>query len=187
MALDGDQIVANAGSFTYDLAVPGGVVPCAHVTMVAVNPTHRRQGILTRLMHRQLAEITEPIAALWASEATIYQRFGYGLAAQRLGFEIDLAQVRLTKPPAAGGLKTLPTDQARPLITEVYERVWATRPGLSSRPPRRWDFILADPPKRRGGSSPLKATVHVDSSGQATGYVLWRNKPDWGAAGPNGE
>ncbi len=84
-AFDGDAIVGGAGAFPFELAVPGAQVPCAGVTVVGVLPTHRRRGILDRMMRAQLADVRErgePLAALWASEETIYGRFGYGLSAQ---------------------------------------------------------------------------------------------------------
>ena len=68
---------------TFDLTVPGGPVRTAGVTVVGVLPTHRRRGILRELMRAQLDDVHargEPLAALWASEASIYGRYGYGLA-----------------------------------------------------------------------------------------------------------
>src|SRR5215212_7985796 len=88
LAEDGDAVVAHAGAYTRELTVPGAMLPAAHVTLVAVAPTHRRRRLLTRMMERQLREIRdagrEPVAVLWASEGAIYPRFGYGLAAQQL-------------------------------------------------------------------------------------------------------
>ena len=58
--------------------------PCGGVTVVGVSPTHRRRGVLRTMMDAQLRDIHErgePIAALWASEETIYWGFGYGIAA----------------------------------------------------------------------------------------------------------
>src|SRR5690606_513793 len=99
---DGAALVGVAGAFTRDMTVPGAVVPAAHVTMVGVAPTHRRRGLLRRLMHRQLREVyearREPFAVLWASEGRIYQRFGYGLATTKLSLEIDTTEVRLAEP-----------------------------------------------------------------------------------------
>src|SRR5919106_1378194 len=81
---DRGRIVAGTGIFSRRLTVPGGEVPVAGVTLVGVRPTHRRRGLLTTLMRRQLAGIhdggREAVAALWASEPVIYGRFGYGMA-----------------------------------------------------------------------------------------------------------
>ncbi len=80
-AFDGKEIVGGAGVFPFEMTVPGGPVPCAGVTVVGVLPTHRRRGLLSRMMRAQIDDIRErgePFAALWASEPTIYGRFGYG-------------------------------------------------------------------------------------------------------------
>src|ERR1700712_4840907 len=83
-AFEDGEIVGGGGAFTFDFSVPGGTLPCAGVTVVGVYPTHRRRGVLRTIMDLQLRDVHErgePIAALWASEETIYGRFGYGLAA----------------------------------------------------------------------------------------------------------
>jgi predicted N-acetyltransferase YhbS len=81
---DGDRVVATAGIYSRTMTVPGATVPVAGVTWVTVSPTHRRQGVLTAMMRRQLTELhqqeREPVAALWAAEAPIYGRLGYGPA-----------------------------------------------------------------------------------------------------------
>src|ERR1051325_7542035 len=82
-AFEGGEIVGGAGAFPFDLSVPGGVLPCGGVTVVGGSPPPRRRGVRRALMdvqRRPLHERGEPIAALWASEETIYGRFGYGLA-----------------------------------------------------------------------------------------------------------
>ena len=82
-AFEDGQIVGGAGAFPFELSVPGGSLPCAGVTAVGVHPTHRRRGVLRSMMDTQLRDVHErgePIAALWASEETIYGRFGYGIA-----------------------------------------------------------------------------------------------------------
>ena len=74
------EIVGTAGIASRRMCVPGGVVAAGHVTLVSVAPTARRRGVLTRFMRQQFADMRaagEPIAALWASEGRIYQRFGY--------------------------------------------------------------------------------------------------------------
>src|SRR5690606_17909744 len=168
---DGDEIVAHAAAYTRDLTVPGAVLPAAHVTMVGVAPTHRRQGMLTRLMHRQLAEVPEPIAVLWASEGRIYPRFGYGMASQRVSLEIETREVRLPAPATAPGrVRTVPADAARPRLRDVYEAVRADRPGLSSRDDRWWGRRLEDPPGHREGATALRVSLH-DSGDGPDGYA----------------
>src|SRR5690349_6223588 len=127
----GDELAGNAGAFTRDLTVPGAVVPAAHVTMVAVRPTHRRRGVLTRMMRHQLADIAargEAVALLWASEGRIYQRFGYGLAAQRLHLDIS-REVQLTDPPGLGEgrLREVAADDIPDVLPPLYERARAER------------------------------------------------------------
>ena len=101
---DRGRIVAGAGIYSRRMTVPGGDVPVAAVTQVGVLPTHRRRGLLTRLMSRQLADVheagREAIAALWASEAVIYGRFGYGLAARHAALRCRRAR------PGSGPIPT---------------------------------------------------------------------------------
>src|SRR3954464_4736991 len=83
---DGADLVASAGAYSFELTLPGGnLVPMAGVTWVACLPSHRRQGVLTQMMRHQLDDAGpggEPLAGLGASEAVIYNRFGYGIATQ---------------------------------------------------------------------------------------------------------
>lgn len=59
-AWDGEEVVGTAGAHTFRMTVPGGaLVPTAGVTMVSVLPTHRRRGVLTSMMRRQLSLVHE--------------------------------------------------------------------------------------------------------------------------------
>lgn len=189
---DGAQIVANAGAETRDVTVPGGILPAAHVTLVAVHPTYRRRGLLTRLMHRQLREVreagVEPVAMLWASEGRIYQRFGYGGAAKRLHFTADRRDARLLPRFAAstGRLREAAQGEARKEMTELFERVRPERVGWSSRNDAWWTFILADRPEHRNGASAMHALLY-EGAGGLEGYARWRTRPDRDSSGPAAE
>jgi predicted acetyltransferase len=189
---DGGQIVANAGAETRDVTIPGGIVPAAHVTLVAVHPTYRRRGLLTRLMHRQLREVreagVEPLAMLWASEGRIYQRFGYGSAAKRLHLRADRRDARLLPRLSAqtGRLREAAPGEARKELVELYERVRAERVGWSSRNDAWWTFILADPAEHRNGASPMQVLLY-EGAGGLEGYARWRTRPEWDSSGPAAE
>ncbi|MEV0156644.1 GNAT family N-acetyltransferase [Micromonospora sp. NPDC050686] len=187
----GERIVAHAGAFTRELEVPGASVPAAHVTMVSVAPTHRRRGLLTALMRRQLRDVRaagrEPVAVLWASEGGIYPRFGYGLAAQRLSMECDRTELRLPEPtPAEGTLRLESPASCQAELARLYERVRPERPGWSARDERWWQYVLSDVAALRGGATERRALLHDGPDG-ADGYALYRTRDHWDRLGPRGE
>lgn len=189
VAEDSGQIVGHALAYTRGLTVPGAIVPAAHVSQVGVAPTHRRRGLLTRLMNRQLTDLAaagqEPVAVLWASESAIYPRFGYGHAAQRLSLSISTRGVRVKRPDTGGGRLRLvdPATDAQGDYQAVYERLRPSRVGWSSRDDRWWRVKLADPEATRDGWGPLYGVVHETADGP-TGYATWRSKADWKDNGP---
>ncbi|MEU8186989.1 GNAT family N-acetyltransferase [Micromonospora carbonacea] len=188
---DGADLVASAGAYTRELTVPGAVVPAAHVTMVAVLPTHRRRGLLTRLMRRQLREVRdagrEPVAVLWASEGRIYPRFGYGLAAQQLVVECATTELRLPAPTAAEGRLRLDRPAARRAeLARLYDRQRADRPGWSDRDERWWRYVLGDLPGHRNGATERRVLLHEAPDGEIDGYALWRSRRGYETAGPRG-
>jgi len=176
-------IVGAAGSFPFDLTVPGGHISAAGITIVAVLPTHRRRGILRQLMRAQLAacrERGEPLAYLWAAEDTIYNRFGFGLAS--LSADIDLQRDRSTfykslQPPVGATLLSLKDAQAQ--IAPLYECVAQATPGMFARTPDWWQVrTLADPQWRRGNAGELQCVV-LELDGGAFAYALYRITPSF--------
>ena len=182
-AFEGDRAVGGAGAFSFDMSVPGGAtVPTAGVTVVGVLPTHRRRGVLTSLMQAQLADCRErgEVAAyLWASEGTIYGRFGYGLAS-RVG-EMRLARDRTAFArafDARGTVRLLDLDEAARTFPALYDELRAQRPGMFSRGKEWWEKrkLFDDPARRQGG--PLNRAL-LELDGSPAGYALYRVKQDW--------
>lgn len=187
---DGPQLVASAAAYTRELGVPGGALPAAHVTLVGVAPTHRRRGLLTAMMHRQLRQIhddrREPVAVLWASEGRIYPRFGYGLAAQRFHVTGETTELRLPAPtPDEGRLRLDRPGNCQADLARVYDRVRVHRPGWSARDDRWWRYVLVDPESQRGGATERRVLLHEGPDG-VDGYGLFRTRAEWDDAGPNG-
>lgn len=186
-AFDGGRIVGSAGAFTFDMTAPGGPVPTAGVTVVGVAATHRRQGILTQLMRTQLDAIrergTEPIASLWASEAAIYGRFGYGVAAQRLNLTLDAREPGFLGEVPRGRVRLV--DDLADVAPPLYDAVRATRPGMISRDDKRWPSRLCDLPQHRHGAGQQRNVVY-EVDGTVRGYAMYRMKPAWDPE-PRGE
>jgi predicted acetyltransferase len=189
---DAGAIVGHAAAYTRELTVPGGPVPAAYVTLVGVAPTHRRQGLLNRMMRQQLADIAsagrEPVAVLWASEGKIYQRYGYGLASERLELEVATREIRPPQAPLAAGAKLRLVEPADAIadFAKVYDQLRSDRPGYASRDDRWWQGRVFDPESDRDGGTALHGVVH-DTPHGPTGYALWRTKSEWDAKGANGQ
>ena len=186
-AYDGGRVVGTAGIFSFELTIPGGVLPAAGVTFVGVQPTHRRQGILRRMMRLQLDAIHqrgEPLAILWASEGSIYQRFGYGLGSLRMGINLERERGRFRLPHMpAGTVRFLELDDAKRLIPPVHDAIRPLRPGFFDRSPAFWDSeFFADPEHWRRGASAAFHVVH-EVAGAVDGYARYRIRDDWDTSG----
>jgi predicted acetyltransferase len=188
-AYDDGRMVGTAAVFTFDMTVPGGPRPCAGVTGVSVRPTHRRQGALTALMRHQLGSVaergTEAFASLWASEASIYGRFGYGVASRRWGVTLGAHDPSLLGGPPAGRTRLVDLDEMAVLAPPVYDAFRLDRPGMISRSPARWTTRLADLPGHRHGASSQRLAVY-ERDGEPRGYAWYRTKGDWSDGRPNG-
>jgi predicted acetyltransferase len=190
-AFDGDTPVGTAGAYTFQLTVPGfAALPAAGVTWVSVLPSHRRRGVLSSLMRRQLADVRdrgEPLAVLWASESVIYPRFGYGRAMWHADFTLYRGEGTLARTapvagtaPADGGLRLRLVDPvaAIPELAKVYDTVLPSRPGFIARTESWWQRTVYDPADRRQGTSPLHCVLAEDDGGPR-GYALYSAVNHW--------
>jgi predicted acetyltransferase len=189
-AFDEDVPVGSTMCFSFQLSVPGQeVLPAAGVTFVAVLPTHRRRGILSSIMRRQLAEVRdrgEPLAVLWASESVIYSRYGYGRASWYLSYSLRRGEGTLSKTALAAlgasgdglRLRLAEPDAALPELAKVYDAVLPTRPGFFARNDAWWRRMVYDPPEDRHGASPLRCLLAEDASGPR-GYALYSGIDTW--------
>jgi predicted acetyltransferase len=154
--------------------------------MVGVLPTHRRRGILRQLMDRMLEQANdrgEPLATLFASQASIYGRFGFGHAAQHLTYDIALERVSWaagTEP--TGRVRLVPRDEALPLIRKIYDAAIVGRPGaveLDDRwlPVSFWESSKED-------ERPFYA-VHEDDEGVPDAFAMYTIKHEWPRGLPN--
>lgn len=187
------EIVGTAAIFSRDMTVPGGQLPTAAVSLVSVAPTHRRRGLLTAMMRRQLTELyeggIEAVAALWASEAAIYQRFGYGsaTAGARLSGQTQAMVFRREVDAGVGRIRLVGEEEARLRLVEVYEQARTATPGFLDRRNRWWDIRLYDPEHHRGGATAYQYALHEEPAGRVNGYAVYRIKNKWSETGPDGK
>ena len=186
------ELVGLTRGFPTELTVPGGEVPAAGVTAVAVLPNHRRQGHLTRLMRAQLDGLVEdgvPVALLVAAEWPIYGRYGYGPA-------IDACRARGGHPHRPLPRPGVGRDRAgRPLRCSVPTSRPRTRRGASARPVRsaaRHGCGTTSPAPTRGRpprsmSARCAAPCGATTIGTVQGAVAYRVDEGWHRNRPAGK
>lgn len=183
---DGQRIVANLGVHTMTVSVPGGPpVGCAGVTAVGVAQTHRRRGLLRRMMATALddaAERGEPVAMLFASESAIYGRFGFGVTAPGVGHRIDRG-VAFRDPVDTSLVEPATPEEALASWPTILADLRRQRPGCVDRSEAIWRLaVVEDPPDQRDGAS-ARRLVHVPGRG----YARYRIKERYDEALPQGE
>ena len=134
-----DQLVGTADAVTSGLTLPGGtIVGHAAVTHVGVLPSFTRKGVATDLMRHQLHDVAargETVATLRASEATIYERYGYGVASSSQTIEVQTARAELRPGLGTGGpVRLLDAEQVWDVLPRIYSREPAVTSG-NHRPP----------------------------------------------------
>ena len=182
-AREDGAIVGGAGVFPFEMAVPGGIVRCAGVTVVGVYPTHRRRGLLRAMMRAQLDDIHargEPIAALWASEESIYGRFGYGMASYAGEISLAREHSEFAHPfEPRGRVRLLEPAEALEQLPPIWERALQQTPAMFRRERPWWENrVVHDPPERREGGGPKRVAL-LELDGEAQAYAIYRHNPKW--------
>jgi predicted acetyltransferase len=168
IAVDASTVVGCSGSFAFEMTLPGGAsVPVGGVTWVSVAVTHRRQGLLGRLLqatHDDIDARGEPLAALTASEGGIYERFGYGIASRKRVTRLDRlrAQLRPEYVPTARAVRLVEPEEALGDVMAVWERFRRQRAGELTRSEAWWRGMFA-----QAGPSAVHV-LHPD------GYACWK-------------
>jgi predicted acetyltransferase len=197
-----ERLVGVYTVFSLGLSTPDGPdgagtrrVPMAGLSWVGVDPAHRRRGVLRAMIRDHLHGLheqgLEAVSGLYASEAAIYGRFGYGSAVSGVTLEL----------PRGAALRPLPTqdcdgvsvdfvtadvERHADLVAGLYEQACARRPGMVWRPAALNRREVADPPRRRQHGEPLRLLL-AESAGQPTGYALLRREMAWSDGLPTGQ
>lgn len=172
------QPVATFTSFAETLHVGGGrLVEADLVAGVTVQPTHRRRGILRRMITDDLARAKAagtPVAALTASEGSIYRRFGFGVGVRERTVEVDVRQAGGLLSEPEGSTELVGTASLAEVAPDVFARFHVRSPGSIDRHEGAWDHALG---RERADGTPdpaVRAAVHRDATGTVDGYVTYR-------------
>ncbi|MFJ9620902.1 GNAT family N-acetyltransferase [Streptomyces sp. NPDC101181] len=189
---DEGRCVATFRSFDQRLTVVGGAtVTTDAVSGVTVAATHRRRGLLSRMMATDLAaakERGEPLASLIAAEYPIYGRYGFGPATWAAEWEVSVHRAGLDprrsgQPEGGGRIETAEGADVRKLGPEVHERLAALRPGVVSRGERWWQQNTGSGPRpeHEKWTEPFYV-VHRAAGGEIDGLLVYGVDDKWGLA-----
>lgn len=171
--------VATYASFDGALNVGESVVPVDMITAVTVRPSHRRRGLLSAMITADLNDAKQrglPIAALTASEATIYGRFGFGEATRFRSVTVDTSNGFALRSAVTGTVELVPTSSAADLQVKLFDALHAETFGSISRPDHYRSMVAGEgsfenpEPDRK-----VRAAAHYDLDGQIDGYVSYKH------------
>ena len=197
-----ERLVGVYTVFSLGLSTPDGPdgagtrrTPMAGLSWVGVDPAHRRRGVLSAMIRHHLHGLheqgLEAVSGLFASEAAIYGRFGYGSAVSGLTLELPRgAALRPLRAEEGNGtvsvdFVTADVERHADLVAGLYDEACVRRPGMVWRPAALNRRDIDDPPRRRQRGEPLRLLV-AESAGRATGYALLRRELTWTDGSPSG-
>ncbi len=185
--------VGHVGQFLVETVVPGGAaLGTGAVSRVGILPTYRRRGVATRLMEALVADSVErslPLMSLRASEAVIYERYGFGVAGEYAAIAVDAGRARPVANTAPGMITLLAPEEILDTVIPVYQRcrqqTSVARPGMLVRAQSFWQRYFRPAVERTDGS--FVAVHHSPDSDDPDGYVhydvAWADDPLDGGRG----
>ncbi|WKX71143.1 GNAT family N-acetyltransferase [Streptomyces sp. XD-27] len=189
---DAGRWVATFRSFPQQLTAVGGAsVPADAISNVTVSPTHRRRGLLSRMMDRDLRAAKErgdAVATLVAAEYPIYGRFGFGPATWTTEWQVDVPRAGLDPrhagPVDGGRIDLVDGAAVRELGPVLHERLRAVQHGVIDRPERGWRQSTGETPMP---GHPWKEPFHAvyrSPEGTVDGLVTYTADDVWEAKLP---
>lgn len=189
-ATEGGQLVGGVQAYSKHVTPAGASapIPLAAVSDVSIQTTHRRRGLLTRLMGSlldQAAERGEPVAGLMASEAVIYGRFGFGIGSRSVAVRIPTHRTQLRSPSAAGGRVRFLHDQEErvALLPQSWEPHRLATAGELDRDEAWWSVVLGPKAQWIGGGPQFVVVHEPDGGGPPDGHCRYVVEPRWGGDG----
>ena len=186
-AFDAGRCVATFRSFPQEItAVGGSPVQADAISNVTVTSTHRRRGLLTRMMTQDLTAAKERgdvVATLIAAEYRIYGRYGFGPATSATQWEIDVRRAgldpRWSAPENGGRIDLVDAEDVRKLGPELHERLRRTQPGAVNRDDRWWQITTGAVRLARSPWTEPFHAVYRAADGEVQGLAAYVCDDTW--------
>ncbi len=173
-AFDGDRLASSFVTIPFTMRMNGRAMAMGGVSGVATHPEYRRQGLMRRLLTRATAEMRDQgqsVAALWASQAAIYQRFGYAIGSYNRTYRLDSADIGFHDGDGGSGrVEWLSADEGFDAIKAVYIDFVSQRSGYLHRSRALWENVVLQASDDDG---PLHVALSKDEDGRPNGYLVY--------------
>ena len=171
------RMVTTFATIPFTIRLNGQAAQLGGVSGIGTLPEYRRRGFMRRIMHRAIADMRDrgqSVAALWASQAAIYQRFGFAIHTQLVRYRLDPRNIRFTgHPQISGTCRRYDVEQGFPIIRQVYIDFISDRTGYLHRAKPLWNnTVLANHPEE----GPLHIAVAYDEAQQPQGYMVYTTR-----------
>lgn len=189
---DRGRWVATLATVPRTITVPGpagtGVpLPADALTNVTVAATHRRRGLLTRMLTASLAAAKErgdAISILIAAEWPIYGRFGYAPATRDATYSyFPRTATAKVSESGTGRVRMVELAEAGRAGEQVYRAATRTRPGQVDRPTWWWAVRHGLDGFERSGGAKTPTYLIREGAGGADGFLAWRAVHDFDLQG----
>ncbi|MET9553531.1 GNAT family N-acetyltransferase [Streptomyces sp. NPDC006645] len=190
-AFDEGRCVATYRTFPQELTAVGGArLPAGAISNVTVSATHRRRGLLSRMVDDDLAEAKERgdvVSTLIAAEYPIYGRYGFGPATWFTDWSIDVPRAGLDRrrsgqPDDGGRVDLADGAEVRKLGPALHDRLSAVGHGVVSRNERWWQVLTGTAPSHGTPWTEPFHAVYRAASGEVEGVLTYRVDEVWGDA-----
>ena len=170
-------MVTSFAAWPFSMRWNGARIHAAGITSVGTLPHKRRRGHLTRAMTTAFGnyrDAQQPVAILHASQAAIYQRYGFAIIAPVQDYRVDPRDIRFVGSPQPAGTVRLTDKSERETLKSLYRTYAEPRTGLLHRGDALWDGGALDEHDAKAG--PVYVAIY-EEDGQPQGYALYLTRP----------
>ena len=176
-AFDKEVMACAFAAIPFTMRANGNAMAFAGVTGVGTLPEYRRQGLLRKIMTQSFAAMRDAgqsVSGLWASQAAIYQRYGYAMLGLNRRYAIDTVDIQFFDGHDGGQTMrrfTLSDDEARDVRDQVkatYREFIAERMCYLHRSSALWQnsYFSED------GEGPVYVAIAFEGD-RPRGYVIY--------------
>jgi len=187
-AFEDGKLATSYMAWPLTMCFDGVEIPVAGVSMVGTLPIYRRRGHLRKVTKQHFEILYErkqqPISALFASMAAIYQRFGYGIVSSKDAYKVEPRRLQFAVECKVHGSFYEADDKDMTTILDIYQKFAMRRVGYLKRDkdmkvaPGHMMTVLAMPPS----PTPLMKVVYQED-GEPQGYVIYSVVGEMGPGG----